>query len=271
VPYSWQMRIRILAVLCGALTVAVLVPLTAATASASGGGTPSSVVSVLTSVPVSATNAVGNGGGEVTGKPQSISGSLLTARGKPEMLYMGGEYCSYCGAERWSMIVALSRFGTFSGLKEIRSAIKNGAGQAEPDPDTPTWTFYGSAFTSKYVTFVPVEMTTNIPDPGNGYFTTLQTPTPAQTALMNKWDSSTAIPFIDFGNKYLIAESSYDPGILSGLSWAQIAADLSRPSTKVARAVDGTANYITAALCKLTRNAPAAACTSVVKGLEAKI
>jgi hypothetical protein len=279
VPYSWQMRIRILAVLCGALTVAVLVPLTAATASASGGGTPSSVVSVLTSVPVSATDAVGNGGSQVSSKPQAIPGSLLTARGKPEMLYLGAQYCPYCGAESWSMIVALSRFGTFSGLKEIRSAVKNGAGDPEPFPGTPSWKFYGSRFTSKYLTFVPVEMYTNIPDPSTGSYTTLQTPTSAQLALMNKWDAppyvpsgdNDAFPFIDVGNKFLVVGASYSPGVLSGLSWAQIAADLSRPSTDVAQAVDGTANFITAALCELTHDAPAAACTRVVKSLQAEI
>jgi hypothetical protein len=56
-----------------------------------------------THVPVSATDAVAGGG-------------------KPEVLYIGAEYCPYCGTERWSMIVALSRFGTFRGLKEIRSS-----------------------------------------------------------------------------------------------------------------------------------------------------
>ena len=39
------------------------------------------------------------------------------------------------------MIVALSRFGTFSGLAPIRSAAKDGGGNAEPYPLTPTWTF----------------------------------------------------------------------------------------------------------------------------------
>ena len=35
---------------------------------------------------------------------------------------MGAEYCPYCAAERWSMIVALGRFGTFSGLQTMRSS-----------------------------------------------------------------------------------------------------------------------------------------------------
>jgi hypothetical protein len=231
------------------------------------------VVDKVTSVPASTLDAVGDGSGAVTAKPTTISGTALTANGKPEVLYMGAEYCPYCAAERWAMIVALSRFGTFSGLATVHSAVKNGAGEAEPDPNTPTWTFVHATYTSKYLTFTPVEMQTNIPDPSTGSYTTLQTPTTAQEALINKYDSTSggAIPFVDFGNKYVIAGASYNAGVLSGLSWATVAADLSNPSSPVAQAVDGTANYITAALCQLTGNQPASACTAAVKSLESQI
>ena len=48
---------------------------------------------------------IGNGGGQVSGTPKAVtSGTPLTANGKPEMLYMGAEYCPYCAAERWAMI-----------------------------------------------------------------------------------------------------------------------------------------------------------------------
>ena len=76
---------------------------------------------------------------------------------------------------------------------------------------------------------------------------------------------------MDFGNKYLIAGASYSPQVLAGLSWATIGADLSNPNSAVAKAVDGTANYITAAICKLTGNQPASACTATVKSLESQI
>ena len=101
---------------------------------------------------------------------------------------MGAEYCPYCAAARWAMIVALSRFGTFSGLATVHSAAANGAGQAEPDPNTPTWTFVHATYTSKYLTFTPVELQTNIPDRSNGTYTNLQTPTSAQEALINKYE-----------------------------------------------------------------------------------
>ena len=86
------------------------------------GAALASVVSTVTSVPASALDTVGAGGGSVTAKPTSISGAALTANGKPEVFYLGAEYCPYCAAERWAMIVALSRFGTFSGLSTVHSS-----------------------------------------------------------------------------------------------------------------------------------------------------
>jgi len=236
------------------------------------GSALTAVVNKVTSVPASTLDAVGSGSG-VTGKPTTISGTTLMENGKPEMYYMGAEYCPYCAAERWAMIVALSRFGTFTGLATVHSAVANGAGTTEPDPNTPTWTFAHATYSSPYLTFTPDEIQTNIPDPSTGTYTTLQAPTAAQQALVNKYDGSGgAIPFIDFGNHYMISGVSYDPGVLAGLSWSTIATDLSNPNSAVAKAVDGTANYITAAICKgLTNNQPASACTATVQSLESQI
>ena len=231
------------------------------------GSSLAAVVNNVTSVPASTLNSVGEGGGAVTGKPTTISGTALTENGKPEMLYIGAEYCPYCAAERWAMIVALSRFGTFSGLSTVHSS------STDVYPNTPTWTFYKSSYTSPYLTFTPVETTTNVADASNTPpYVTLQTPTAAQQALVTKYvGASGSIPFIDFGNKYLISGASYNPALLAGLSWSTIATDLSNPSSPVAQAVDGTANYITAAICKMTGNQPASACTTAVQSLESQI
>jgi hypothetical protein len=245
------------------------------------GAALTAVVDKVTSVPASTLDAVGNGGGAVTGKPTTISGSPLTENGKPEMLYMGAEYCPFCAAERWAMIVALSRFGTFKGLATIHSAARDGAGSAEPFPNTPTFTFAHATYTSPYLTFTPVELNTNIPDPSNGAYTTLQTPTAAQQALMTKWDNQPyipssepagSIPFIYFGGKSMIVGTSQSQNnALSGLDWNQIAADLHNPNSDVAKAEDAEANYITAAICQMTGNQPASACTSTVQALESQL
>jgi Domain of unknown function (DUF929) len=242
------------------------------------GAALSTLVSNVTSVPASTLDKVGNGGGQVTAKTvKAITGGTpLTASGKPEMLYLGAEYCPFCAAERWPMIVALSRFGTFSGLATVHSASVNGGGTAEPYPNTPTWTFAKAKYTSQYLTFSSVETQTNIPDKSSGTYTKLQTPTSAQQALLAKYDvppyvpagNNGSIPFIDFGNKYVIAGASYSPQVLAGLSWSKIAADLRDPNSAVAKAIGGTANYITAAICKMTGNQPASACTAAVQSLE---
>jgi len=227
-----------------------------------------SVVHNLTTVPASTLAAVGDGGGAVTAMPKSISGPALTANGKPEMLFIGAEYCPYCGAERWAMIVALNRFGTFTGLSTVHSST------TDTDPDTPTWTFVHATYTSPYLTFTSVEETTNIPDPSTGSYTLLQTPTAAQQALITKYGgSSGTIPFIDFGNKYMIEGASYDAGLLGQgkISWATIASDLHNPNSSIAKGVLGVANYITAAICGMTGNQPASVCTPAIKSLESQI
>jgi hypothetical protein len=50
--------------------------------------------------------------------------------------------------------------------------------------------------------------------------------------------------------------------VLQGLTWAQIAADLHDPSSAVAKGALGSANMFTAAICKITGNAPASVCTA---------
>jgi hypothetical protein len=255
-------------------------PTVASASSSPNGPTGSaltSLVNTTTSVPASALDTVG--AGTFNGKVQTITGNPppLVSNGKPELLFIGAEYCPYCAANRWAMIVALSRFGTFSGLTTVHSGITDGAGDQEPYPNTPTFTFVNAKYTSKYLTFTSVEGETNIPDTSTGGYTALQTPTSAQQALLTKYDAAPyttqagAIPFLDFGNKYVSIGVSYPNTAIQGLTWSQIAADLHNPNSTAAKAVDGTANYYTAAICKMTGNQPASACTPAVQALESQL
>jgi hypothetical protein len=213
---------------------------------------PASVSTNVTTVPASTLDTVG-AGSLSSGLPiKPASGATLTSGGHPEMLYIGAEYCPYCAAMRWSMAVALSRFGTLSPLHGIYSS------SSDVDAHTATLTFYKSSYTSNYLTFTPVENETVTKAP-------LQNTTSAQLALWQKYGSSPqglGYPFIDIGNKYVITGPTYDPAVLKGLTWAQIAADLHNPSSAVAKAADGTANLITAAICKMTNGQPGSVCTS---------
>ena len=216
------------------------------------------VTKQITTVPATTLDSVGKGSGvspliPTNGQP------ALTSGGKPEILYIGAEYCPYCAAERWAMTVALSRFGTFSNLRLIHSS------SSDVYPNTPTLSFYKSSYTSKYITFTPVEWFGLV---NNGV--TLQKRTPAEAALMAKYDAvpyvqsadAGSYPFLDIGNQYLDIGSQYLPSTLASLTWAQVAADIRNPNSSVAKSVDGTANSITAAICKITKDAPAAVCNS---------
>jgi Domain of unknown function (DUF929) len=224
------------------------------------GAALASVVSKVTNVPASTLAAAGAGPASGTGKvtpPAPLSGQpALTQNGLPQIVYVGAEYCPYCAAERWAMAVALSRFGTFSGV---------GATHSDPNdvyPNTSTLTFYKSSYTSKYIVFSPVEEQ----DPNKK---PLQSPTAQQQALVTKYDAPPyvqgqggSIPFVDIGNKFLISGASFSPQVLQGKTWAQIAAALSNSSSPIAQSVGGTANYLTAAICSLTKNQPANVCTA---------
>jgi hypothetical protein len=218
------------------------------------------VAAQITSVPAATFDAVG--AGTATGLTATSGQPLLTSGGKPEVVYMGGEYCPFCAAERWALTAALSRFGTFTGLGLIHSS------PADAYPSTPTLSFHGSTFTSKYVSFAPVEwfgQATDASTPfGHAY---LEQPTAQQAALFSKYAGG-SIPFVDIGNQYLIPQAQYLPSALQGMSWSQVAAAMRDPGSPVARDIDGAANIITAAICTLTTNQPATACTPTVQALE---
>ncbi len=261
-----EKRRRILAVSAVGVVVLVVIGIIVAIelgkstpkqSSATTGPLPSSVQAKL-NVPVSALAAVG-AGSVPPAAVKPVTGPPLASGGKPEMLYIGAEWCPYCAAERWAMAVALSRFGTFSPLKGIHSS------STDVYPNTATLTFYNAKYTSKYLVFTPVEnedINRNL----------LQKVTPAQQALWAKYEPpGGSYPFINIGNKF-VASTTYNPQVLKGLTWSQIAADLHNPSSPVAKGAVGSANLFTAAICKMTGNAPANVCTTApVSALEGKI
>ena len=224
-----------------------------------------SVTRAIASVPAATLDKVGAGaaypakGGIYPGAIKTIrpQGPPLTSGGKPQVVYVGADYCPFCAAERWALVVALSRFGTFSGLRLIHSS------STDTDPNTPTLSFYKSAYTSRYVSFSATEAETVDRAP-------LQPVTALDKSLMDKYDAppyvpagyNGSFPFVDLGNKFVITGASYDPGLLAGLSWGQIAADLANPASPVGRAIDATANRITAAVCAMTGDKPGDVCTS---------
>ncbi len=252
--------IAVVAGLVAARSAAGSPPAQAAPGGVHGTVLPAGVASEITTVPAATLARIGTGSvpryqnQTYAGAPLTkVSDTPLTSAGKPEMLYIGAEYCPFCAAMRWSMAVALSRFGAFTTpLHGIHSAAD------DVDPGTPTLTFYGARYSSKYLTFVPVENE-------NLSRQILQATTASQQAIWQRFDSTSsglAYPFIDFGNQSVITAPLYDPAILKGMTWAQVAAALRNPSSPVAQAIDGAANYMTAAICHMTAGRPASICSA---------
>ena len=194
-------------------------------------------------MPTATLDAVGSPSSDALPTKTGSSSILKGADGKPLITYIGAEYCPYCAAERWSLAVALSRFGTFSNLSGTHSS------DSDVYPDTQTLSFYGSSYTSPYVDFQPVEEATNqpvgeqLPDPADadggaeraaGQATTRgEHPVPRYREPLRRHRAPAS-----------------RRRCWRGCPGARSRPQLNDPSSAVAQAIDGTANDITAAIMR---------------------
>jgi hypothetical protein len=267
-PWAWGSGITVVVV---AVVVVFIVlgtrPTAKGTTSSSNQLAPASVLAAVTGVSPSVSSTIGAGG--ITDPFEPISGSpaaLTGPGGKPELFYYGAEFCPYCAAERWGLVIALSRFGTFSDL-HITMSDSN----PQDIPNTHTFSFYGSSYSSQYVDFAAIESADRNDNP-------LQSPTAAEGTLIATYDTTPystttgGIPFQDFGNRYIVSGSGVNPELLQGMTWQQIAATLTDTSSKVAQPIIGDADWITAGICKLTGDQPGSVCSAApIAALEGQI
>lgn len=231
--------------------------------SAAGSGSAGQAGQLAQHVPVSVLDQVAAGKGVTPPKALPSGTPALERDGKPQVLYIGAEYCPFCATERWPLVVALGRFGTFTNL----GGTESGAAP-EAFPQTPTFTFHGATYASDVLSFSGVETNTN--QRGVSGYGTLDTPTAAQQTLLQTYDVKPytsqpgAIPFMMIGNRFVSVGASYDPTILQGMTRDQIATALSDPTSAVAQAVDGSANTLTAAICRATGGQPSSVCADPV-------
>jgi hypothetical protein len=238
----------VLAVVAG--LVAVKLTATPARLVASESPASSLVVRQVTTVPAAVLTGV-NPGQEVTPlRAVKTSGPPLTIGGKPAIVFVSEESCPFCAAERWSLAIALSHFGTWSHLGTTTSSA------TDVYPDTATLSFRTAHYQSTELTLRTTELTDNA---GRA----LQAQTPLDNSLIstfdvppyvNSADQSGAVPFLDIANRYVLAGAQYDPQVLAGLSAPQIASQLSNPASPVAAAIDGSAQVIVAAINQVLRD-----------------
>ena len=211
---------------------------------ASESAAPAAVVRQVAAVPDGVLTQVSPGRVATPLRQVASSGPPLTVNGKPAIVFVSEESCPFCAAERWPLAVALSHFGNWSQLGVTKSAA------TDIYPNTATLSFRAAQYHSSQLTLQTTELTDNA---GHA----LQAATSLDRQLIGQYDvppyvnsadQSGAVPFLDIGNRYILAGAQFDPQVLAGLSATQIAADLRDPSSPVAQAIDGSANVIIAAI-----------------------
>jgi len=217
---------------------------------------PQSLISQL-GVPNNVNSKVGIGYAGTTYLTKIVS-SELTMNGKPVIIYIGAESCPFCAMERWGLIVALLRFGNFSGLEYMTSS------PTDVGPNTPTFTFVNSTYISPYLVFQPYELADRFNNP-------LQTAPQNYMNLFQK--AGGGYPFIDYANKSeQLGANVDDLNILANTSWSTIAGTLYNSSSLQSLSLLGTANLITAQICKLTNETPTSVCgQSYIKSIENRL
>jgi Domain of unknown function (DUF929) len=238
-----------------ATLVAVKLTSTPARLVASESQASSVVVRQVTTVPDAVLTGVGPSQAITPLQKVQASGPPLTIGGKPAIVFVSEESCPFCAAERWSLTVALSHFGTWSHLGSTTSSA------TDVYPSTATLSFRTAVYHSTELTLQTTELADNAGRP-------LQPQTALDARLIgafdvppyvNSADQSGAVPFLDIANQYILAGAQYSPQVLAGLSASQIASQLSNPSSPVARAIDGSAQVIIAALDQVLHDKPAPA------------
>lgn len=204
----------------------------------------------LTSIPAAAFDAAG-APAEANSVPQKVQGGeVLEEDGKPRMVYVGAEFCPYCASERWAMVAALSRFGTFEGLTPTRSALNDG--------NIPTVTFIDATYTSDYLSFEAWETRDRDGQP-------LQQLPEDVEALFTQHNPEGGIPWTFYGTHELpgsgiplqpLLEHTGDDG------WNEIVTQMQTGTSEVGKSIDAGANMIAAQVCELTGGQPADVCTS---------
>jgi hypothetical protein len=170
--------------------------------------------------------------------------------GKPEILYVGGEFCPYCAITRWALVIALMRFGNFKNLSYMESSA------TDVYASTPTFSFLNSSYSSSMLHFDGIEVyDRNEQNITNNNFTQ------EEQFVYGKYAAG-GIPFIDFANSSVQSGATVSPGVLHGSDWNQILSNLTNQNTVMAQSIIGNANIFTAYICKSnqTLNTTAIAC-----------
>jgi hypothetical protein len=232
---------------------------------------PSSLISSLAAVPTSVYEQIGVSSPAVPVAPPQATGSsqpwlarLNNGPAEPVLFFYGAEFAPYAAVQRWPVILALSRFGTFNLLGLMQSSSTTAFSGLS------TFTFWKVNYTSKYVILESVERYSSL-NPTGARYLSLETADGRETAAVNQYGGGADdFPLVDVSNRWVISGASFMPSVIGGLSQSQIAGDLTSPTSPLTQAMVAAANEITATICAVDGQAPAAVCGSRgVQGADA--
>ncbi len=173
----------------------------------------------------------------------------------PVLLYVGADFCPYCASQRWGLLLTLLRFGRLAGVHYMLSSA------SDVYPNTATFTFQFSRYTSPYLRFQAIETADRNQQP-------LMPMTPEATGIFQTYDVppyahfSYGIPFVYLNGAYLLTVPMISPASLQDLSWEQIAAQLADPRSALFKATMPQVNLLSAAICRVDGHQPARVCAS---------
>ncbi|MFV0461499.1 MAG: DUF929 family protein [Actinomycetales bacterium] len=250
------------ALVCIVLVVAVAVAIASqpddpGEAGTSDGGT--AFIDTATSVPVAVLDAAGAPESQGLRAMQAIpDGEPLVTDGKPTVIYVGAEFCPYCASERWALISALSRFGTWSGLEPARSGATDG--------DIPTVSFTNAEFDSDQVVFRGFETADRdgnpLSAPPEDVSQLMATHNPGQNG------QGSPIPWTYFGVMQIIGSPVPLEPFLDGsttatsLTHQEVADAMATGSGELGTSINAETNALTAQICELTDNQPVDVCSA---------
>jgi hypothetical protein len=216
-----------------------------------GGG---SSVTETTSVPSAVLEQLSQVANSRVGVPstlgiQAFNGTALVDGGKTVVLFVSGDFCPYCAAERWSLALALMRFGNFSSLAYTYS------GSNIEYPNTPSFSFANYSYSSQYFSLQAYEFEDRNGNP-------LMTVPANYTALWQGPPSQGTVPFLDIGNVYALRGTQYSPSVLAGLTQQQVVQSIANGDS-LGKAILAAADGITSALCNVTHGNPGSVCGQI--------
>jgi uncharacterized protein DUF929 len=210
-------------------------------------------LSVYDSLYQASVTQYGASGSSYLGSVHNMTGPVYSSNGKPILVFVGANYCEFCAVQRWSLIMALMRFGSFTTLITSNGNVSSleYMHSSAADFNYATFTLSASSYHSNYLVFQPFE----VYDRSGNTIATL----PANYTSGFHTQGQASFPFLNFADKYYISGALLQPVILGTKNQTQIIASI-EAGDALGTQIKQAANVITAVICKITDNNPSSVC-----------